>query len=126
MTALRYLLASLFALNGLAMLCLPARWYAAVPGVVDTGPFNPHFVRDVGAAYLLCGLAYLALGRAPAAARPWALAGAAFLLAHAALHLAEALGGLQPLEHLLADLPAVFVLPLLAAWSAWRAPRAVP
>ena len=43
--------------NGLVMLTVPAIWYARVPGVVDTGPFNAHFVRDIGAAYLVCGLA---------------------------------------------------------------------
>jgi hypothetical protein len=38
--------------NGVMMLAAAAGWYGAVPGVPDTGPFNPHFVRDIGAAYL--------------------------------------------------------------------------
>ncbi|MEO8115730.1 MAG: hypothetical protein ABI655_15180, partial [Phenylobacterium sp.] len=42
----------LLAANGLYMLFAPAPWYGAVPGVPSTGPFNPHFVRDIGAAYL--------------------------------------------------------------------------
>ncbi|HYV89857.1 MAG TPA: hypothetical protein VFA91_14865 [Candidatus Polarisedimenticolia bacterium] len=30
--------------NGLAMLLAGPRWYESVPGVTETGPFNPHFV----------------------------------------------------------------------------------
>ena len=66
------------AANGLIMLAAPADWYAMVPGVAGTGPFNAHFVRDIGAAYLVAGatLPWFAVNRA---ARPAALAGAAFL-----------------------------------------------
>src|SRR5215472_2018283 len=46
-------------LNALLMLAVPAAWYAAVPGVTQTGPFNPHFVRDIGAAYLVTGAALI-------------------------------------------------------------------
>jgi len=45
------------AANGLLMLAVPADWYATVPGVTDTGPFNPHFIRDIGVAYLIAGVA---------------------------------------------------------------------
>ena len=41
--------------NGLTMLANPDAWYGLLPGVVQTGPFNPHFVRDIGAAYLVTG-----------------------------------------------------------------------
>jgi hypothetical protein len=34
--------------NGLYMLALPTAWYFAVPGVTTTGPFNQHFLRDIG------------------------------------------------------------------------------
>jgi hypothetical protein len=26
-------------------------WYASVPGASETGPYNPHFVQDIGAAF---------------------------------------------------------------------------
>ena len=122
MTPLRALLGLLFAANGLAMLIVPDTWFHQVPGVTATGPFNPHFVRDVGAAYLLTGVAFLALVRAPAA-RPYALAGIGFLLAHALIHLVEAALGLQSLAHLLGDVPAVFAVPLLGLYAAWRGPK---
>ena len=34
--------------NGLLMLELPAHWYLWVPGVTTTGPYNQHFIRDIG------------------------------------------------------------------------------
>ena len=47
-------------LNGLAMLVAGPLWYETVPGVPDTGPFNPHFVQDIGVAFLVAGLALAA------------------------------------------------------------------
>jgi len=43
------------AANGLLVLFDPAGWYAVAPGVPETGPLNPHFVRDIGCAYILTG-----------------------------------------------------------------------
>lgn len=117
MKPLRLALGLLFAANGLWMLLAARHWYGVVPGVMDSGPFSAHFVRDIGAAYVLCGLAFVALAH-DAAARPYALAGCAFLLAHGALHVAETLLGLHGFGHLLVDLPAVLLLPWLALWSA--------
>jgi len=102
----------------LAMLGLPQTWYGMVPGVPDTGPFNPHFVRDIGCAYLMAGGA-LAWFAAQPAARPAAQAGAVFLALHALVHLWDAAAGREHLDHLLADLPTVFLAPALAMWIAW-------
>ncbi|HWU12376.1 MAG TPA: hypothetical protein VN157_00020, partial [Caulobacter sp.] len=54
---LKWILPTLLAINGAVMLLVPAWWYPRVPGVIETGPMNDHFVRDVGAAYLACALA---------------------------------------------------------------------
>ncbi|MEQ8180063.1 MAG: hypothetical protein RIC52_02260 [Amphiplicatus sp.] len=74
-------------LNGASMLIDGPGWYARVPGVVETGPYNPHFVADIGAAFIAA-----ALGLAARAWRPelWpaAAAGTAFLALHALIHLA--------------------------------------
>jgi uncharacterized protein YjeT (DUF2065 family) len=101
--------------NGIVMLALPAWWYGAVPGVADTGPFNPHFVRDIGAAYLAAGggLGWFLL---QPAARPAAVAGAAFLSLHALIHLWDWAAGRESLVHLLRDVPAVIVPGLLILW----------
>ena len=42
-------------LNGLVMLLAGSVWWAHVAGARETGPFNPHFVQDVGAAFLVSG-----------------------------------------------------------------------
>ena len=44
--------------NALWMLAGPMHWYTDLPAAVpDTGPFNPHFVRDIGCAFLTVGAA---------------------------------------------------------------------
>ena len=45
--------------NGLFMLYSPNDWYFAVPGVTTTGPFNQHFIRDIGLIFLFVGNAFL-------------------------------------------------------------------
>ncbi len=40
------------AANVFYMLVDPLGWYGAVEGIPDTGSFNPHYVRDIGGAYL--------------------------------------------------------------------------
>jgi hypothetical protein len=58
-TAIRLGLA--LAANGLLMPFDPVGWYAVGPGVTETGPLNPHFVRDIGCAYILTGFALAGL-----------------------------------------------------------------
>ena len=105
----------LLAANGLLMLVDPGSWYAMVPGVPETGPLNAHFVRDIGAAYLVTGAAIAAL--APdARAAPAALAGALFLTLHALVHVADAMAGRTHAEHVLAELASVFAPAVIALW----------
>ncbi len=96
--------------NAAAMLALPLSWYDAVPGVPQTGPFNSHFVRDIGAAYLTAGLgcAWFAW-RAREGWRALA-AGALFLTLHAAIHLFDAACGTSPIRDLLRDFLGVHLL----------------
>ena len=103
------------AANGLTMLAVPGTWYAIVPGVAETGPFNPHFIRDIGVAYFVCGaaLAWFALDLI---AQPAALTAAAFLALHALLHLWDAAAGREHAHQLLLDLPTIFLPPVLALW----------
>ncbi|MBK6702872.1 MAG: hypothetical protein IPG56_03225 [Caulobacteraceae bacterium] len=51
------------AANGGFMLAAPPLWYDSVPGLAHTGPFNPHFVSDIGVAYVVAGLALLSHAR---------------------------------------------------------------
>jgi uncharacterized protein YjeT (DUF2065 family) len=120
--ALTLLLAVILAANGLLMLLAPEPWYHLIPGVADTGPFNPHFVRDIGCAYLVCGAAFFWLAR-DAQARPAAFIAAVFLLLHALTHVCDGLAGRESIEHLISDIPGVFVLPVLALWLSFRRPQ---
>jgi hypothetical protein len=91
MKILTLILGALMALNGVVMFVDPPGWYAAVPGVPDTGPLNLHFVRDIGIAYFTagCALVWSALG---AGWRVSALA-ALFLGGHSLLHAGETMFG---------------------------------
>ena len=116
----RWLLPVLLGLNGLIMLILPGPWYDAVPGVTQTGPFNPHFVRDIGAAYLACaaGLAWWAARRTgPAGAL---LPVAVFLGLHMIVHLVESLIGHHPVSDIGRDFVGVYLPALIAVWIVWR------
>ena len=112
-------LAVLTVLNGSIMLLAAPTWYESVPGASETGPYKPHFVQDLGAAFLVAGLAL--------AARAWrtrywpaAVAGAGFLAAHALLHLAMIVFGH---DHYAAfDLIAVVLPSALALYSAFPDP----
>jgi hypothetical protein len=109
--------------NGLYMLASPEYWYLWVPGVTTTGPFNQHFIRDIGLIYLFVGTAFL-VGATMARYRVvlWG-ASTAWLAAHAIFHSWEvAVGICEPYalarDFPLVTLPAIIgaVLTLLAAY----------
>jgi hypothetical protein len=120
------LLAGLLGLSqialGLLLLAAPRAFYDGVPGVPGTGPFNPHFLRDIGCAFMVAGAAFAWLAR-DRRAWPAALAGAAFLALHALVHVWDGLAGREAPEHLALDLPLTLGLAALALWLA-RPPRA--
>jgi AhpD family alkylhydroperoxidase len=95
--ALWALLAALLALalllNGVAMIGAPLSWYGFIPGVAATGPFNGHFVSDVGAAYVAAAFSLaFAVGRLE---RTAAAPAAAFLSVHALIHFIPLQGALR-------------------------------
>lgn len=87
-TAILWIIGLMTLANGGFMVLAAETWWAAVPGVADTGAFNPHFVRDVGAAYVAAGI-----GLGWFAARPReraaALVALVFLGLHALFHVLE-------------------------------------
>ena len=101
--------------NGVFMLADPLGWYGAVPGVIETGPLNTHFVRDIGAVYVLIGLGLILAAARPRTGAPFVAAGAAWLVAHAGVHLTETAVCGDPLPVFLRDLPGVYAPALLAA-----------
>lgn len=99
--------------NGIFMLIDPERWYFSVPGVTTTGPFNQHFVRDIGLIFLFLGGAFL-LGTARPDLRIafWA-APSIWLLGHALFHFWEVAAGICSPSALARDFPAVTLPALL-------------
>ena len=107
-------LAMILGANALFMLAAPLAWYDAVPGVPSTGAFNGHFVRDIGAAYLVTAMGLAWFAWRPVQGWPALVAGATFLTLHSAIHLFDASCSASPLADLIRDFPGVF-LPTLAA-----------
>lgn len=114
-------LALLLGANAVFMLVAPLAWYDAVPGVALTGAYNPHFVRDIGMAYLVvvAGLGWFAWK--PREGWPALVCAAAFLTLHAAIHIGDGVCGSSPLSDFTRDFPGVFLPALLSSWIAWRA-----
>lgn len=112
--------------NGTFMLVSPADWYFAVPGVTTTGPFNQHFLRDIGLVFVLVGGAFL-LG---AIRRDYRLAlwgtASLWLAGHALFHVWEVAVGICGPSALVRDFAAVSlpaILGLLLTLWAWRSAR---
>lgn len=118
------LLALIMGGNGLAMLFAGLWWYGVVPGVTATGPYNPHFVRDIGAAYLVVGASLAAFAVRPRAAWPAVAAAAGFLTLHAAIHVFDAACGTKPLADVARDFGGVYLPALIALTFALRKPAA--
>jgi len=110
--------------NALWMLAGPMHWYTDLPAAVpDTGPFNPHFVRDIGCAFLTAGFALVWAALAPALRFPLASVAAFFFAAHALLHVYDTAVGNLPHTHWWLDLPGVYLPALLLAVAAFRLRR---
>ncbi len=116
---MRRILAGLLALtmgaNGVVMLLAGLWWYGRVPGVPSTGPYNPHFVQDIGIAFIVAAAGFAWFVARPAAGYAAAVAGGVFLIAHAALHLTGSLTGHHAGAELIRDFAGVYLPALLSA-----------
>ena len=110
--------------NGAWMIAHAWTWFTTLPGVIDTGAVNSHFIHDVGVVYLLCGAGFMWCARNLAAARPVFVGITLFFVLHAAGHVAEILTGALPSSHWWIDLPLVFAPALVLGWfllpAQWR------
>lgn len=102
--------------NALWMLAGPMHWYTDLPAAVpDTGPFNHHFVRDIGCAFLTVGVAQVWAAFASHWRVPLVGLAALFLVAHALLHLYDTFVGNLPHSHWWLDFPGVYLPALILA-----------
>jgi len=119
-------LGTAMAVNGVVMLMVPFTWYKAVPGVMETGAFNQHFVRDIALVYVLIGGAFLAGAAKPSLRVACWGAPTIWLTGHAIFHFWEIAAGICGPEIIPRDFPAVTLPALLGialTIRAWRARR---
>ena len=112
--------------NGAWMQLDAQGWFASV--AADVAPFNVHFVRDVGAAYLASGAALVAAALRPAWRVPLVATALVFHGLHALGHVRETASGELASSHWVADLPgvhlpALLMLALLVACARRPAPE---
>lgn len=106
--------------NGLFMLIAPETWYYSVPGVVQSGPYNQHFIRDIGIIYFFIGLAFtFGLMKPHRRIEFWGAA-SLWLAAHAVFHFWEVAVGICSASAIPRDFPGVTLPALIGlAITAW-------
>ena len=110
-----YLIFALIALiNGVWMLAAPESWYNGLPAAVpDTGPYNGHFIRDLGVVFLLIAAGFAWCSWRLERSRPVLIVITLFYVGHAIVHLLDLLTGRLPHSHWSIDTPAVFLPALI-------------
>ncbi|MGE3773727.1 MAG: hypothetical protein AB7I32_12435 [Gammaproteobacteria bacterium] len=111
--------------NGLFMLIAPLTWYEQVPGVIGTGFFNQHFIRDIGLIQMFMGIAFIVgLVKPQRRIDLWAAA-TLWLSGHALFHFWEVAVGICSLSAIPRDFPAVTLPALIGiALTLWAIRRA--
>lgn len=112
--AVALLLGFVMVVNATWQLVAPEGWYWAIPGVLDRGPFNQHFVRDLGIIYTLTGVGLILGALRPQQRFGYWWAPTAWLVGHALFHFWEVLVGICGPASLLQDFAGV-TLPALTA-----------
>ena len=54
----KWLISAWFGIVALLMFFQPMVWYQITPGVAETGPFNMHFVMDIGLIFFVSAAAF--------------------------------------------------------------------
>ncbi|UTV29534.1 hypothetical protein [Photobacterium atrarenae] len=102
--------------NGVFMMIDPETWYWLVPGVPDRGPFNQHFLRDIGMIYMLIGVAFIWGAMYTQHRRVLWVMPTAWLASHAIFHFWEVWVGICGPEFLVIDFGGVTLPALLGIW----------
>ena len=112
-----WVLAAVTAANAFWMLAQPTTWFRELPaGVPDFGPYNEHFVRDIGIAFAAVALALGWAARRPPLRTPLIALAAFFLVGHGLLHVFDTLRGAVGSEHWWLDFPGVYVPAAATLW----------
>ncbi|WP_200941181.1 hypothetical protein [Afipia sp. Root123D2] len=113
--AVAVLLGIMAILNSAFMLVSPAEWYVVVPGVTTTGPFNQHFIRDIGLIYLFIGTSLLTGAMQPRFRVLLWLMPTLWLTSHAFFHFWEVAVGICGPADLVRDFPALTMPAIIGA-----------
>ncbi len=112
------------AANAVWMLVAPAHWYRVLPaGVPDFGPFNEHFVRDIGVVFLMMAIALAWAAAAPARRVTIVAVVSLFYVLHAALHVFDTARGFVGPEHWGLDAGGIYLPALLMVAVTWALAR---
>lgn len=102
------------------MIAAPVLWYERFPGVLESGPLNHHFARDLGCAFLAAGGALVYAAVKPRNASSLVTAAAALLILHAIIHLAEGAladhSGCRAVDFVPVYLPAILAMVCVIRW----------
>ena len=90
----------------------------AGPGIFLPSLPNPHFVRDIGAAYVAAVLGFVWFAWRPRQGWPALVAAAVFLTIHAGVHVYDEACSSDPLGAIKRDAFAIHLIALLALVSA--------
>ena len=103
------------------MLAAPAAWYVAIPGVRETGPFNPHFITDIALAFIASGAGLILGARTVAWVGSVAVAGATWPALHALFHVWTwlSMGFPRALPVALSEVLGIVAIGALGAVLAW-------
>lgn len=101
-------LGAFYGFTAVKMLGDPHGFYTGIPGVDHTGPFNFHFVNDVGMAFLSAAVGHVYAALWPKNAFPALLVASVFIAGHAVVHVLDIAASRLPLDHIWLDLP-VFI-----------------
>ncbi len=111
-------------INGLWMLIAPESWYNDLPAAVpDTGPYNGHFIRDLGLVFVLIAGGFFWSAYRLYQSRLVLLLITAFFTGHAILHVLDLLTSRLPHSHWKIDTPAVFLPAILLIFLSFVASR---
>ena len=100
--------------NDLWMLADPYGWYIGLPAAVpDFGPYNEHFVRDIGCTFTTLGALLLSSAAMPAMGLFALVATTLFSGMHALVHVFDTARGFVAPAHWAIDLPGVYAPTLL-------------
>ena len=110
--------------NGLWMLADPYGWYVGLPAAVpDFGPYNEHFVRDIGCTFSMLGFLLLSGAAVPAMGLPALVATTLFSAMHALVHVYDTARGFVAPAHWTIDMPGVYAPTLVLVALTWAYAR---